>query len=339
MEIRRLHEEERERWLELLDPWDVGDGWRGRDFFRRPLERDPSHRDSDIWVVDDRGELVSTAQIFPRTLRVAGCDVPTGGIGSVFTREDRRGSGVASGLLERCVADMRERGIELSLLFAVRIPFYERLGWRSWKVPRELLRPAAEAPAAGSLSSAFDAERDLAGVTALHAERSGGLSGPALRDAAGWQTSLRLAGNPHEEFRVARDAEGVAAYVRAIRLNAALVVSEHAGRDPEAEAALLRGLLGARADDPLAAVERPSEALRQFAVLPGPAHAELARALEAAGVERTPVEDPTVMLRCLDSEALGQRIGQPPHAEEAADAHLRRVLPPERWLYWPSDRF
>ena len=54
--------------LELLDPWDVGDGWRGRDFFRRYMELDPSYRDENFWVADDAGRLVSCVQVFPRRL-------------------------------------------------------------------------------------------------------------------------------------------------------------------------------------------------------------------------------------------------------------------------------
>ena len=50
MEIRRLRPEDRPRWLALLDGWDVGDGWRGRDFFRRYVELDPTYADENVWV-------------------------------------------------------------------------------------------------------------------------------------------------------------------------------------------------------------------------------------------------------------------------------------------------
>lgn len=339
MEIRTLRREERAAWLELLDGWELTDGWRGRDFFQRPVDHDPSYADANVWVAAEGGELVSAVQIFPRLLRVGGAEVPTGGIGSVYTRPESRATGVASALLERAVADMRARGMELSLLFAIRLAFYERLGWRSWQVPRELLR-AEGAPPPALEPEPFDPERDLDALTALHAETRAGLCGPAARTAEEWRASLVLAGNPAEEFLVARGGDGgIRAYVRALHLNAALVVGEHGGRDAEALAALLRGLLEPRAEDPLASPDRSSAELRSFAVLPGPAPPPLAAALEAVGVSRTPVEDPTVMLRCLDAAALGRRIGARPGAGEDTDAFLRRVLPPDRFLYWPADRF
>ena len=64
---------------------------------------------------------------------------------TVYTRPDRRSAGVASALLERSVEDMRSRGMEISLLFAARIPFYERLGWRDPAIA-EYRRAVAIAP-------------------------------------------------------------------------------------------------------------------------------------------------------------------------------------------------
>ena len=60
MEIRTLRADEREALLDLLDAWDVGDGWPGgRAFFRRYLEDDPTFRDENVWVAADGGALVS----------------------------------------------------------------------------------------------------------------------------------------------------------------------------------------------------------------------------------------------------------------------------------------
>jgi GNAT superfamily N-acetyltransferase len=345
VKIRRLRPSEREQWLELLDGWQLLDGWRGRDFFRRCLEGDPSYDDANVWVAEADGRLVSTVQIFPRRLGVGGAEVPTGGIGSVYTRPDRRQQGIASALLQRSVADMRERGMELSLLFAERIPFYSGLGWCSWPMRRELLRLGPEAAArpaeeAGAVER-FEPERDLESVATLHAESSSRLAGASPRNPADWRASLRLAGNPAEEFLVLRGgAESrLRAYLRAIRLNEVLVVAEYGVRDAEALAALCRALLVPREPDPLAPAGRSSARFRSFAVLPLAADAGLAAALGRRGIARSPIDDPTPMLRCLDAEALARRLGIPLAPAEPSDAFLRRALPPERFAYWPSDRF
>ena len=132
MELRTLRRSEREPLLDLLDLWQMPDGWQGRNFFRRYLEDDPTFSDQNVWVAVDAGRLVSCVQIFPRPLQLRGKVVPTGGIGSVFTLPDHRRNGIAEALLNRAVEAMSRAGFEISLLFAARIPWYTRLGWRSW---------------------------------------------------------------------------------------------------------------------------------------------------------------------------------------------------------------
>jgi GNAT superfamily N-acetyltransferase len=343
--IRRLERGEREEWLDLLDGWELLDGWRGRDYFRRPIEDDPSYEDANVWVAEEAGRLVCSVQIFPRELGAQGVRVPTGGIGTVYTRPDRRGAGIASALLERSVEDMCARGMEISLLFAVRIPFYEQLGWRSWPVRRDLLRRNAGAPPpeGGSepVIERFVRERDLEAVVALHAETAADIAGAATRNAADWRASLRLAGNPGEEFLVARAGRDRAplAYARAIRLNEALTIAEHGLRDADALAALCEAILAPREPDPLAPPEKPSAEFRSFAVLSLAAGPTLGAALERRGILCSSVEDVTPMLRCLDAQALARRLGLPAELDTSCDALLRRVFPPGCFSYWLADRF
>ena len=122
MELRTLRRSEREPLLDLLDLWQMPDGWQGRNFFRRYLEDDPSFADENVWVAVDAGRLVSCVQIFPRPLCIGGKAVPAGGIGSVFTLPDHRRNGIAEALLNRAVEAMSRAGFEISLLFAARIP-------------------------------------------------------------------------------------------------------------------------------------------------------------------------------------------------------------------------
>src|SRR4030095_9436356 len=64
--------DEREAVLTLLDDWPLGDGWRGRDFFRRYLERDPTSRDDNLWVAEHGGRLGWTLWPRPRPLWLRG---------------------------------------------------------------------------------------------------------------------------------------------------------------------------------------------------------------------------------------------------------------------------
>lgn len=345
--IRTLREGERDRVLALLDEWALSDGWRGRDYFRRYIECDPTYVDDNFWVAEQDGALVSCVQIFPRELRVRGSSVPVGGIGSVFTSNSARGSGVATQLLEASVAAMRERGMELSLLFASRHAFYARLGWVLWPRQRSLwIRADASAAAAASRRiHEFDVARDLDEVLALHARYSAARDGTVLRDRAFWLGQLGFAGNPTEEFLVARDAAGrIEAYARASLLEGFCAILELGREDSPAAVEALADLalrcMTARDDDPSAArAGKASADFRRTLLAPTHDDAALDVALAARGVLLKHFEEKGTMLRVVNADALARRFGASPGAGESPGAMLARLLPPERFVFWPADRF
>jgi GNAT superfamily N-acetyltransferase len=344
--IRTLRSDEREAVLALLDAWPLKSPLPGRDFFRRFVERDPHYRDENFWIAEQDGALVACVQIFPRRLRVGRGAVPTGGIGTVFTSEKARGSGVASALLEAALAAMRARGMALSLLFASRHAFYARLGWTLWPRPRPLwLRSAAAAePDARRRVDVFSAARDLDAVIALHERYSAPLAGTVVRDRAYWEGQLHFAGDPTEDFLVARDAQGgIEAYARGCHLDGLYFVTE-IGRAPGAGSAaaadLVLRLSAGRDPDPIAAaVGRGSGELRRVAVAPPLDDPPLGAALAARGIETKLFDERAAMLQILDAALLERSAGVSREAGESNAAFLGRLLPPERFCFWPSDRF
>ena len=94
MEVRAARHGERDEVLDLLGRW-----YNDREFFARYNHNDPGFRDALCLVARDRGQLVSTVQIFDRAINLGGQSVPMGGIGSVFTLEEYRHQGVASALM------------------------------------------------------------------------------------------------------------------------------------------------------------------------------------------------------------------------------------------------
>jgi GNAT superfamily N-acetyltransferase len=344
MEIRTLEAGERDAWLDLLNCWELPDGWTGRAFFRRWIEDDPTWADENVWVAEERGELVASVQIFPREIRVLGHPVPTGGIGSVYTREDQRGKGLASALLDRAVAAMRERGFELSLLFAGRFDFYGRHGFVSWKNERAWMRPGGErrpSPDPSDLElSRFEWDRDLDELVQLHADYSSSRSGTVVRDEALWEASFDLAGNPDEELVVARQGGELLAYLRLTRLYGRLVATELArADDAEPLAMLVEDQLRPRDNDVLCGPGQSSADLRSALLLPSFDDLPFTVSLEQRGIHAQVVDDPTNMLQCLDPGALAARLDVSLRSGETPVEFLKRVLPPENFVFWPADRF
>jgi hypothetical protein len=220
---------------------------------------------------------------------------------------------------------MSGSGFEISLLFAARIPWYTRLGWRSWVVSRTLLDSSdSQSPLADAEILRFDAGRDLAAVKSLYRQYSGSIDGTVARDESLWMASLANAGNPEEDFRVARAGGALLAYARATILQGFPIVTEFGHR---------AGGVAALADLFAAMIDERSVA--------GNLHLDpaLERALDRRGLKRTRVEDPTNMLRCLDEAALARRLGVDPPGAGDPGSFLESVLPAESFGFWTADRF
>jgi GNAT superfamily N-acetyltransferase len=337
--LRTLRTGEVEALLALLDGWPFPDGQRGREFFRRYIELDPTFEPRNVWVAARGGELVSCVQIFPRWVRIGGETLPMGGIGSVFTRPDARRQGVAGALLERAIAAMGESGMLLSYLLAERLRWYGRYGYRPWSRGWRTLHwpagPLAEAPNIRP----YDAEQDRSDVERLwrlYAEGAGGapLDGIVDRGAPeDWQASYRLAGTPKEDIWIADGGTHATAYLRVADFNGLPRVLEW-GREGDGARALYELLAAALAGRNVKSIRLPlirDEALERLLAAAG-ARIDTRPAWDEVPPDARPPA--TWMVRSLDDEALAVRLGM---ANE--DDVLARCLPPERFAFWEADRF
>ena len=216
MELRPARSSERDQVLDLLALW-YGD----RDFFARYNRYDPGFRDELCLVACEGGRIVATAQIFDRRVNLRGAAVAMGGIGSVYTMESYRGRGLGSALMQLGGHDHGTRGFEVSLLFAERLDFYARFGWRAGDAPvQRARRHPDDAHICGVSARGFEQARDLGEVAALHRDYSGRFDGTVMRDLDEWRGNLRYAGNPGEYFIVCRrdEAGELTAYARAMQV-------------------------------------------------------------------------------------------------------------------------
>lgn len=320
--VRTIAADERDAVLDLLD------GWLNRAFFARYFEFDPTFRDDLCFVAAHDGRLVSTLQVFRKTVQAGGAALEVGGVGNVYTAPAWRGTGIAGQLLEHAIAAMHAQRFDASLLFATRLDFYARFGWRS--LPRLLSfigRGATPAPAAGT-AEPFDATRDLDQVMAIYADYTSTRPGAVRRDSAYWRGQLRYAGNPDERFVVARRAGEVVAYARSAGLYDLHVVIEHGCR-ADATDALAALIADLHHTDP----EQHPGTLAQLVP-----DAALEAALRERGLEARSVEDRTWMWRPIVAEQLAARLGVPVAAVHADD-FFAELFPAAGSRYWMADRF
>lgn len=354
MEIRTLSAQERPTVATMLDAWRLAEGWTAGERFRRQMELDPTYGDDNVLVATERDRVIALVQIFPRHLRILGHSIPTGGLGHLYTDPAVRDRGVATELLEQACETMRSRGLELAMLFPGAPPatpaFFAKRGWQGWGGQQTVLRRDDGAPALPSARSSVEIElepirpgetRALQSVKSIHAAYAASRSGTVLRDDALWHASLRISPSPREEFWIARRGGLAVAYARAALVEDVLTITE-LGRfedGAEALAKLVESLLEPRPDDVLASGSLTSGQLRSFVVLPTFDDIGLTVALEHRGIRSHPMDASAASFRCVNLIGLAARLDVDLLPAEDGAAFLRRVLPPDAMVFWPSDRF
>lgn len=352
MELRAARRGERDEVLDLLALW-----YDDRDFFALYNQNDPKFRDDLCLIARDNGAIVSTVQIFDRTVNLDGHRTPMGGIGSVFTREDYRHKGVASDLMRLSVETMAREGFEVSLLFAERLTFYNQFGWR--EVPRKftvLMNASSLRTHAKVEIDVFQASRDLAAVAAIHSAYSGRLNMTTVRDSEDWRGNLIFAGNQpmegsSEYFITAREGEDLTAYARVSRFHGVTMVMEYGYRAGSEEAMLtLFNHLGELASGTRCAHRIRGDHLGAALLAGGSgatapagvlithtAHDKpLEQRLTAAGASVGYHEDNNYMWRIISPEKLGARLGLPP---SQAEQRAFELFKSDNSLFWTADRF
>lgn len=321
LELRTIAPHERDAVLDLLG------NWLDRAFFARYFAHDPSFRDDLCFVAVDAGRIVSTLQVFRKTVRLNGAAVEVGGVGNVFTAAEYRERGLASELLNRAVAAMEAHGFDLSLLFATRLEFYGRLGWLSHARHLVFIERAPVAGAGPYTITPF-AAADLDAVMQIYDAYTAAFSGPTVRSRRYWQGQLQYAGNTMEDFLVARAGGHIVAYARGTTLYDFYVIMEHACL-PEYEDALAHLLCRLHGTE---ATAQPGT-ITQLTIAPA-----VQAQLRDWGLVLRTVEDTFWMWRIIAPQRLAGKLAVDP-ADLAGDDVFFRLLPPDQSVYWIADRF
>ena len=175
----------------------------GPAYFRRHFESDP-HRDiTSIFVIRDKGILVSSVRVFHRQAWLGNRMVKLGGIGEVSTDPAYRGQGLSKQLLEHAVAYMKSRDFDLSLLGTGYFSHYARHGYRQVKAYRKVV-PAGTI---GIPEVSFRAlgEEDFPAMSALYDHYASQYSLSMVRSMDYWRSWCKgEIGHPKGLFRNGR---------------------------------------------------------------------------------------------------------------------------------------
>src|SRR6185369_1291369 len=121
---------------------------RGREARKRNFTENARGALSDLFVAERAGALVGHAFLFPLGLRVAGAEVPAGGIASVGVAPEARGTGVATAMMQSLHDELRTRKAPVALLYPFRHAFYKKLGYGAVSLVHRLRVPTSALPVA-----------------------------------------------------------------------------------------------------------------------------------------------------------------------------------------------
>ncbi|MGG3279875.1 GNAT family N-acetyltransferase [Paenibacillus solani] len=157
-EVRSIHnDQEFDQVMRILDrAFPVG-----KSFFMDRLSNDSAYDTSTTWIAKQEDAVTSTIQVFPVYCRLENALIKIGGIGSVATDEAYRGQGHCQEILKKASSWMVDEQYDLSLLYAVITPFYEKFGWNVVPQPLYELTTAQLAAAQEKIKHSATQTSDL----------------------------------------------------------------------------------------------------------------------------------------------------------------------------------
>jgi len=297
--------------------------WQSRSFFERYFYGDPAFVPGHVCAAFDGSRPVSCAQIIPKTIRLTeGRTATVAGIGQVWTEPEHRRKGIAPLVLRKCVDVMQTEGFALSMMFASRFDFYGALGWVQYVRPRNAITQWPE-PAEDITVRPFDAAKDMAAVRRLYDDYCASVPGTTVRDTGAWGATLYEA---PDTFVVAERAGDIRAYMRGKSADGTYVITEYAYAEPDYDA--IGSALGAHGQH---------AADIGFMTIDMVHDPQWRTYLQQRGSTVNTVEDPFIMWRILDPDAVG--LHGDIRTTEDERAGLEQILPPGGYTYWASDQF
>jgi predicted acetyltransferase len=113
---------------------------------RQTLTANPRCALSDFFLAEENGVAVGSYAIYPFVQHLRGVDLRMGGIASVAVAPDQRRRGVAAAMMTAAIAEMKQRGYAVSVLYPFGYGFYRKFGWGLAGISHEYAIPALSLP-------------------------------------------------------------------------------------------------------------------------------------------------------------------------------------------------
>jgi predicted N-acetyltransferase YhbS len=229
----------REELEEVVSLCDAAFPKTSREYFARHVLKDRTLAPADTRILVKDGKIVSSVQVFPRTMHCRGEKIGFGGIGNVATLPSEREKGYAGRVLRDALEYIRNKKLPVSLLTTTINSYYEKFGFQT--IQRHVV--LMELPGAGEHPGVrpFDRARDLRGVMELYNRFNTQFIGSLVRDAEYWDSQLEFCDEDKSLFYVCETEGDLRGFVRARKEADHVQVLEYGFAENQQE--ILPGLL------------------------------------------------------------------------------------------------
>jgi len=227
MEIRGCNS--KKELIEVVELCDSAFPKTRREYFERHVLKDKTldEKDSRVLLID--GKIVSSVQVFPRTIYVQKERIKIGGIGNVATLPAERGKGYAGLLIKDSLDYIIKKGFVLSMLTTSINPYYEKFGFQT--ILRTIAAINCNEGKNHKEISKFDKNNDLKDIINIYSGFNSGKIGTIVRDEEYWLSQFEFCDEDKDLFLVYKSKDETIGFIRAQRKENYISVLEYAFKD------------------------------------------------------------------------------------------------------------
>ena len=227
MEIRGCNS--KEELIEVVELCDSAFPKTRREYFERHVLKDNTLDKKDTRVLLIDGKIVSSVQVFPRTIYVQKERIKIGGIGNVASLPAERGKGYAGLLIKDSLDYIIKKGFALSMLTTSINPYYEKFGFQT--ILRTIAAINCNEGKNHKEISKFDKNNDLKDIINIYSGFNSGKIGTIVRDEEYWLSQFEFCDEDKDLFLVYKSKGETIGFIRAQRKENYISVLEYAFKD------------------------------------------------------------------------------------------------------------
>lgn len=227
MEIRGCNS--KKELIEVIELCDSAFPKTRREYFERHVLKDKTLDEKDTRVLLIDGKIVSSVQVFPRTIYVQNEKIKIGGIGNVATLPSEREKGYAGLLIKDSLDYIIKKGFPLSILTTSINPYYAKFGFQT--VLRTIAAINCNEGKNHKEISKFDKNNDLKDIINIYSGFNSGKIGTIVRDEEYWLSQFEFCDEDKDLFLVYKSKGETIGFIRAQRKENYISVLEYAFKD------------------------------------------------------------------------------------------------------------